>query len=268
MNELVVTFYNVGHGNCTHITTPKGWHILVDVGSSEECSISQYLRKSGVESIEMLHITHTHKDHLYDLPTLKEIGLSPRVFSRDKRAFPVTHLYDASQKSKLGEKSFLPSHPPQCQDEKIQQAANDFISLFSLMAIGVIYMIGLIINRVSSIIIEDFLIKWKPLDERDYGDFNNARKENPFLYTLSREYALSRGNLALWLIITVISIISLITNTKTSFSFCQILLFIMLSSFVTYVFFRSMRKFSQKINVIVKNFKQSNKGIKPISAKQ
>jgi beta-lactamase superfamily II metal-dependent hydrolase len=91
MNKLVVTFYDVGHGNCTHIITPNNRHILVDIGSLEEYSISDFL-KTILGLIDMLRLTHTHKNPLYNLASLTELGLLPRTLSIDRRAFPFAHL--------------------------------------------------------------------------------------------------------------------------------------------------------------------------------
>jgi beta-lactamase superfamily II metal-dependent hydrolase len=91
MNKLIVIFYDVGHGNCTHIITPNNQHILVDIGSLEEYSISEFL-ETKLGQLDMLLLTHTHKDHLYDLAALEEVGLLPRTLIIDRRAFPVKHL--------------------------------------------------------------------------------------------------------------------------------------------------------------------------------
>ncbi|MDR2251596.1 MAG: hypothetical protein LBD98_01985 [Endomicrobium sp.] len=60
MAGLTINFYDVGHGSCTHIITPNNKHILIDIGSLDDKSISKYLKNTlGVSSVEMLHITHT-----------------------------------------------------------------------------------------------------------------------------------------------------------------------------------------------------------------
>ncbi|MDR2644659.1 MAG: hypothetical protein LBB44_01570 [Endomicrobium sp.] len=103
--------------------------------------------------------------------------------------------------------------------------ASDFVLLSSLMVIVIIYMTGLIINRFSSVFIEEVLIKLGLIQvyEKNYKDFNKCRKKDLFLYTLSREYALSRGNFALWILLTFLCLFSghwLPTLTKLHYSNC------------------------------------------------
>ncbi|MDR2644658.1 MAG: hypothetical protein LBB44_01565 [Endomicrobium sp.] len=132
MNKLVVTFYNVGHGNCTHIITPTNQHILVDIGSLEEYSISEFLRTISGQ-IDMLHLTRPHKDHLYDLARLKEVGLSPRILSIYRRAFPVKHLYNQRlYNSSNNQRQITKWQLQQSLDKKIQQTANDFYNIYTM----------------------------------------------------------------------------------------------------------------------------------------
>ncbi len=92
--KLQITFFNVGHGSCTHIITPNNQHFLVDVGSDEQESVVNYinhyygLERNG-QKIDYLIITHPHKDHILDLPTLLNSSLGPRVLRREREAFPI-----------------------------------------------------------------------------------------------------------------------------------------------------------------------------------
>lgn len=92
MDELKIIFYDVEHGCCTHIITPNGKHILVDVGSKSEKSIVDYIcnrhfyGRNG--SLDALIITHPHEDHIYDLPRLLE-RLHPKVLYRPTEAFDI-----------------------------------------------------------------------------------------------------------------------------------------------------------------------------------
>lgn len=92
--KLQITFFNVGHGSCTHILTPNNQHFLVDVGSNEQESVVNFinnhysLQKNG-KRIDYLIITHPHKDHIWDLPTLFNSSIKPRVMWREKEAFPI-----------------------------------------------------------------------------------------------------------------------------------------------------------------------------------
>lgn len=93
-NKLQITFFNVGHGSCTHIVTPNQQHFLVDVGSNEQESVVDFLDKyyglqqSG-KRIEFLVITHPHKDHIFDLPPLFNSPIKPRVIWKEDQAFPI-----------------------------------------------------------------------------------------------------------------------------------------------------------------------------------
>lgn len=82
-----------------------------------------------------------------------------------------------------------------------------FETIITICFFAVIYEIGLIINRIGSVIIEPALKKTKliPFND-DYKKFNELRKENPILEVLSREYALARSSATLFLILSIIGI--------------------------------------------------------------
>jgi beta-lactamase superfamily II metal-dependent hydrolase len=94
---LIINFYDVEHGNCTHIITPNGKHILVDVGSKIKNSITLYIRNKyfgyNGGNIDGLIITHPHEDHIYDLPQLYNY-LRPRVLYRPIGAFDIIPTQD------------------------------------------------------------------------------------------------------------------------------------------------------------------------------
>lgn len=70
---------------------------------------------------------------------------------------------------------------------------------------SIAYEIGMIINRVGSLI-ENLLKWWKWIKFNDnYVLFNEKKKEYPIMSTLSREYALSRTRIALFLILLILS---------------------------------------------------------------
>jgi len=95
---MKINFYDVEHGSCTHIITPNGKHILVDVGSKSNRSIvshikNKYFRNNLLGRIDALIITHPHEDHIYDLPLLCKY-LNPRILHRPTEAFDIAPSID------------------------------------------------------------------------------------------------------------------------------------------------------------------------------
>lgn len=90
--DMKILFYDVEHGCCTHIITPNNKHILIDVGSRSNKSISNYIKNKyfryNEDRIDALIITHPHEDHIFDLPKLHSL-LNPRVLHRPKGAFNI-----------------------------------------------------------------------------------------------------------------------------------------------------------------------------------
>lgn len=79
--------------------------------------------------------------------------------------------------------------------------------LLILIVVSVAYEVGLVLNRIGSVILEPILKKTKiiPYDDR-YAVFREKSKEFPIMNTLSREYALSRTGIAEFLILAIISV--------------------------------------------------------------
>ena len=79
--------------------------------------------------------------------------------------------------------------------------------VFTVCAFAAAYEIGLIINRIGSVIIEPVLKKVKliPFDN-DYVKYNKKKKEYPIMDILSREFALSRTGIALFVILSVLAV--------------------------------------------------------------
>ncbi|GHV02341.1 hypothetical protein AGMMS49521_3990 [Campylobacterota bacterium] len=101
---------------------------------------------------------------------------------------------------------------------------------------AIIYEIGYVVNRIGSIL-EDILkksTKILPFDN-DYKKFNEKKKEYPILNTLSREYALSRTSMTLFLLLTIISL------------FLQFLILAIIMCVLSLLFYHSMRKHAKKI---------------------
>ncbi len=61
---LEVHFINLGHGDCTLITTPQGTTVLIDAGLSiMTWKLKRYLKRHEVTTIDLLVLTHAHRDH-------------------------------------------------------------------------------------------------------------------------------------------------------------------------------------------------------------
>lgn len=118
--------------------------------------------------------------------------------------------------------------------------------ILTICIFAIAYEIGLIINRVGSVVIEPFLKKFKliPFND-DYTLFNDKKKEYPIMGTLSREFALSRTSVALFLILSIISILNKCCIVFISYFFISI------------VFYLSCKKHSSKIVELMEDNKES-----------
>ncbi len=84
------------------------------------------------------------------------------------------------------------------------RVSSELIVTFAFCA--VIYEIGLIVNRLGSVAMEFFLRKTKLIPGHfNYKEYNKKKNLYPVLDTLSREYALSRTQLTLFLLATIIA---------------------------------------------------------------
>lgn len=81
------------------------------------------------------------------------------------------------------------------------------ITVFSTSALAIVYEVGIIINRLGSIL-EDIMKKIHiiPFND-DYNKFNDKKKEYSIMNVLSREYALSRNSIVLFLLISILAFI-------------------------------------------------------------
>lgn len=118
--------------------------------------------------------------------------------------------------------------------------------ILTICIFAIAYEIGLIINRVGSVVIEPFLKKFKliPFND-DYTLFNDKKKEYPIMGTLSREFALSRTSIALFLILSIISVLN---RNCIVFISCF---------FISIVFYLSCKKHSSKIVELMEDNKES-----------
>jgi competence protein ComEC len=80
-DNLEVNFLNVGEGDCILIEAPNNINILIDGGGTPQSEfdigrniVIPYLRRKGINEIDLLILTHPHIDHLEGLlPILTEI---------------------------------------------------------------------------------------------------------------------------------------------------------------------------------------------------
>ncbi len=88
---LEIRFFNVGKGDATLLHLPDGRFAMIDTGYAETApGLIKKLKRLGVGKIDLLIITHHHKDHVGGYPYLLE-------------AFPITKVvqaYDPRQKDK------------------------------------------------------------------------------------------------------------------------------------------------------------------------
>ena len=81
----------------------------------------------------------------------------------------------------------------------------DIIIIFCVLASA--YEVGLSKTRIGAILIEPIVKKFKLLSFNDnYKHFNDCKVKYPIMETLSREYALSRTSMTLFLILSILSI--------------------------------------------------------------
>lgn len=83
VDNLKVNFINVGEGDCILIEAPKKYNIIIDGGGSPRSSfdvgdkiVVPYLKRKGIDKINLLILTHPHLDHLEGLlPILREFQI-------------------------------------------------------------------------------------------------------------------------------------------------------------------------------------------------
>lgn len=85
---LDVLFFDVGQGDAVLVTTPTGRRMLVDTGAfslsgvAASFSVLPYLQQKGIDSLDVVVITHPDADHLGGLPSiLKEVAVDRVVHS-------------------------------------------------------------------------------------------------------------------------------------------------------------------------------------------
>jgi beta-lactamase superfamily II metal-dependent hydrolase len=92
-DEIGIAFLDVGQGNCAVVKLPTGEVIVVDCNIKEaNVNIVDFLRRCGIDRIDVLVITHPHADHMSGLEDISknlsvgELWISP--FERDVSSLP------------------------------------------------------------------------------------------------------------------------------------------------------------------------------------
>jgi len=107
---------------------------------------------------------------------------------------------------------------------------------------AVAYEVGLIINRTGSVILEPFLKRTRLIPFNDnYILFNQKKKEYPIMSTLSREYALSRTGVVLFLSLLILSVLEARWQLAAIYAV------------ITGIYFFSCRKHAEKIVDLMQN---------------
>src|SRR5271166_2505191 len=78
---LRILVHDVGHGQAVHAFTPAGECVVIDLGCSANFSPLEWLRKQR-GTIDTLVITHSHGDHIDEIPGLKEHNFNVRQIWR------------------------------------------------------------------------------------------------------------------------------------------------------------------------------------------
>ena len=108
-------------------------------------------------------------------------------------------------------------------------------TILTVSILAIVYGVGLTINRLGSVLVELILKGTKAIPfNDDYKMFCDAKKKYPIMDTLSREYALSRTGITLFIILTITSLFRL----KWILSIIFIL--------ITVIYFFSCRKHVKK----------------------
>lgn len=85
--SLQFTLWDVDHGLCAWILTPKGQTHCIDAGHNNNTDFSpfkQMKEKHDVSVIDFLAISHPDQDHIEGLPSMRAFLGNPRVLCRNK----------------------------------------------------------------------------------------------------------------------------------------------------------------------------------------
>jgi beta-lactamase superfamily II metal-dependent hydrolase len=77
--EFVCNIWKVEHGSAGFVQTPNNKLVLFDAGRSDNFSPALHMHQSrGIKGVDILVISHPHKDHIRDLPNVFSF-LRPRL---------------------------------------------------------------------------------------------------------------------------------------------------------------------------------------------
>jgi len=98
-DKLIISFIDVGQGDCTLIQVPGDKCILIDTGpvtenfNPAERNIIPYLSRQGINKIDLLIVSHLHNDHIGGISKLidnikveriAEVGQKTKNYAREK----------------------------------------------------------------------------------------------------------------------------------------------------------------------------------------
>ena len=119
-------------------------------------------------------------------------------------------------------------------------------TVITICFVAAIYEIGVILNRISSVATEEFLIWIKAWPKRsDYVWYNKAKEHYKILPILAREYDFCKGHITLFLFLATYSVVQ--------FRW----LYLIVSIAFAIIFIASGRKQSKRINELVQDFEKT-----------
>lgn len=102
--NLRVDFYDVGKADAMLITTPAGERILIDAATNKQGKkLVERFAKAGIDTIDVLIITHYDKDH---------VGGADQVLEEMKVGAVIMPVYDKESKQHTQFIEALAKHPP------------------------------------------------------------------------------------------------------------------------------------------------------------
>ena len=83
MLDFLCNIWKVEHGSCAYVQTKNNKRVLMDAGRSDSFSPSEHISANwDIKKIDKLIVSHPHRDHIQDLPTLLDlIDVRSRVWN-------------------------------------------------------------------------------------------------------------------------------------------------------------------------------------------